>query len=354
MTNDMVIERPDDMTEPLTNAEGESAPATSARTERRSSRRANTWAIVLAGGQGMRLRSFTGAENGGTVVPKQFCRFRDDRTLLGATIDRALQNTSLERVLVVVMEEHRRFWSRELSAIPPENVLSQPLDRGTAVAILRGLVEVLLRDRDSRVVVMPSDHEVDDEAVLVRSIRRAVRSSSLFPNHLVLLGVVPSHLDCDYGLILPQPGTETVSHGVRAFVEKPTLTEAARLVREGALWNSFIFACTGLALYVRFEELQRSMTRACLRAMTLARSRSDSLAGLYRSLSSWDFSRDVLERSPGRLRWVPVPPCGWTDLGTPARLAAWLDRHRDAPFWREHGAARLGGQDGFTLRTGGA
>ena len=37
-----------------------------------------------------------------------------------------------------------------------------------------------------------------------------------------------------------------------------------------------------------------------------------------------DFSRDVLQGSEDSLRLQPVPPCGWTDLGTPARVAACL------------------------------
>lgn len=42
------------------------------------------------------------------------------------------------------------------------------------------------------------------------------------------------------------------------------------------------------------------------------------------SIPQLDFSRDVLEPA-GKDLWVHrVPPCGWTDLGTPKRL----DEHR--------------------------
>ena len=78
----------------------------------------------------------------------------------------------------------------------------------------------------------------------------------------------------------------------------------------------------------------------------------EALQELFGRLPEYDF---CLQRDPSRLRLVAVPACGWTDLGTPARLASWLDRHREAPFWQEHSLPRLPGADGLTgtLQVGG-
>jgi len=58
----------------------------------------------------------------------------------------------------------------------------------------------------------------------------------------------------------------------------------------------------------------------------LAESRAPSaeLASLYGRYAPVDFSRDVLQSHPGRLQFLTVPPCGWSDVGTPARLATTL------------------------------
>jgi len=48
----------------------------------------NTWAIILAGGDGTRLRSLTTDETG-VSVPKQFCSLRGDRSLLHEALARA-------------------------------------------------------------------------------------------------------------------------------------------------------------------------------------------------------------------------------------------------------------------------
>jgi mannose-1-phosphate guanylyltransferase len=313
------------------------------------------WVVVLAGGEGRRVQEFTTLRDG-VVVPKQFCRFRDDRTLLAATIDRALAITSREHVLVVVLDSHREWWESELSRLPAANALSQPAGRGTATAILHALVQIHLRDRSPRIVVMPSDHDFDNESVVLGAVARATRTARLFPEDLVLLGFAPTHLDSDYGLILPGPGASGTSRQVRAFIEKPSLTTAAQLIRSGAMWNSFIFASTGAALYGAYEHALPTLARTYLRGLVGFGTDPDMLHAMFERLPEYDFCRDVLQRDPGRLRLIAVPPCGWTDLGSPSRLASWLERHREAPFWRDHALPRLSGPDGFAgaLQLGGA
>lgn len=316
---------------------------------------ADPWVIVLAGGEGRRLEQFT-RDRDGSAVPKQFCHFRDERTLLGATLDRALGIANREHILVVVLASHRRWWQSEVDWLPEENVIVQPFGRGTAVAILLALTEVRRRDPEGRVVVMPSDHDFEDEATLTRCIHDALQIAERHPEDLVLLGIVPSHLDAEYGLIEPGESRARDGKPVRAFFEKPSLTLAAELTRVGALWNSFIFACTGSALEDVLEAALPWLARTG-RASLLEGGR-DSLAlnRMFEGLPACDFSRDVLERHADRLRLVEVPSCGWTDLGTPARLAGWLGRHREALFWREHPIPLFHGSDGFpgSLQAGGA
>lgn len=42
----------------------------------------------------------------------------------------------------------------------------------------------------------------------------------------------------------------------------------------------------------------------------------------YRTLPPLDFSRDILFSQESHLRVLRIPPCGWSDLGTPARVLA--------------------------------
>jgi hypothetical protein len=46
----------------------------------------------------------------------------------------------------------------------------------------------------------------------------------------------------------------------------------------------------------------------------------DSFVDFYERLPLLDFSRDILQHQTARLSVLPVPRCGWNDLGTPRRV----------------------------------
>src|SRR5690242_16689165 len=94
-----------------------------------------TWAIVLAGGDGTRLRSLT-MDEVGQSVPKQYCSLRGGPSLLNEALRRAEMITSLARVCTVVAQQHRRWWAQSLAGLPRDNVIAQPQNRGTANGML--------------------------------------------------------------------------------------------------------------------------------------------------------------------------------------------------------------------------
>jgi mannose-1-phosphate guanylyltransferase len=116
---------------------------------------------------------------------------------------------------------------------------------------------------------------------------------------------------------------------VLRFVEKPCETRAQRLIGDGALWNSFIVAARAGALLQLFESRIPQIV-ADMRAAVLCDQANPrdcaATASLYERLSDTDFSKQVLEGAESMLRVVPVPRCGWNDLGTPTRLAETLKR----------------------------
>jgi mannose-1-phosphate guanylyltransferase len=91
----------------------------------------------------------------------------------------------------------------------------------------------------------------------------------------------------------------------------------------GALWNLFILVGKVGTLLELFEESyarEVADLKAALDRETAGDGRA--LETLYNSIAPMDFSRDVLELQAPRLQVIPVPSCGWTDLGTPQRVEA--------------------------------
>ncbi len=288
----------------------------------------STWAIVLAGGDGTRLRGLTSTRCG-TTVPKQFCTLDGGKLLVEMAVDRAERLVSRERILISVNEAHRPWWRRDLADLPPGNVLSQPCNRGTAPGLLHPLLELGHRDPEAAVVVMPADHWVADEVTLETSVRQALLDLAAHPDSVIMLGVRPDEPESDYGWMLPATadGPDGPSPVAR-FVEKPSPHEARRLQALGGVWNSFIFAARVRRLVGLFEEVVPSLVwslRMC--RWDYGGPPSATLGEVYRHLPSADFSRDVLERAVQALRVQVVPPCGWSDLGTPDRVGRWARRH---------------------------
>lgn len=292
------------------------------------SRDSHTWALVLAAGEGSRLSSLT-TDTNGITIPKQFCSLHGGPSLLAATLDRARAVVPGERVCAVVAEQHRRWWSAITDELPSANIVVQPQNRGTANGILLPLMRILSRDASARIVVLPSDHYFSDEAAAARSLRAAVDGLSARSRHIVLLGIEPEDADAELGYIVPgdDDGRETLP--VRRFTEKPEIAIARRLVAEGALWNSLIFAAAGRGLLRLFErrcpEVVTAM-QAALREPAPPLQVPGGLAVLYERLPSIDFSRHILESATECLRVCRVPKCGWTDLGTVRRVADTLDQ----------------------------
>ena len=74
----------------------------------------NLWAIVLAGGEGTRVRSFLQQICGGSGL-KQFSAIIDERSMLRCTLDRVVRLIPPQRVLVVVSSQHREDAEEQLS-----------------------------------------------------------------------------------------------------------------------------------------------------------------------------------------------------------------------------------------------
>jgi mannose-1-phosphate guanylyltransferase len=287
------------------------------------------WGVVLAGGSGTRLSALTTDANG-TVVPKQYCSFLGGPSLLRTTIQRLQTVLEPSRIVIVVSALHRRWWESELFDIAPENIIVQPCNRGTACGLLLPLTSILHRDPGARVIVSPSDHYVRDEETLTSCLRVALKRVHARPELLVMLGIEPDRPETGYGWITPEADGIDDVVAVTSFVEKPDAELADDLMKSGALWSSFTFVTTSDTLMQHFRRsmpwlVDRFSTRF---TQTTPFYRQYALLSLYDKLPTVDFSSRVLQSADANVHVLPVPPCGWTDLGTPRRVSECVERNR--------------------------
>ena len=289
------------------------------------------WALVLAGGEGTRLQSLTRTIEGDSR-PKQFSKIFGSRSLLGHTRDRLRPVFNDDRVLFVVTKDHETFYRRELLDVDRVNVLEQPANRGTAVAIIAALLQLLQYQPDAIVGIFPSDHYYADNEAFAATLKSAIIISKTHYDSIVLIGAKPQCPEIEYGWIEPGPllrnGSRAPIFTVSRFREKPSLLEARDLLDSGALWNTFV----AIGRAGAFVNLFGATVMPTMMRIAEAVAHRD-LSRAYGEIETIDFSRDVLSREPRSLLVMEDAASGWADLGHPERVFSTLDRHQIEPCW---------------------
>lgn len=276
-----------------------------------------TWAMVLAGGEGSRLHPVA-QHLYGYPRPKQFCDFGAGASLLELTLRRAEELTRADCIVISGASHHAREWDRFATERPGVRVVQQPKNAGTAPGILLPLLAILEEDPDAVVHILPSDHHVSDSATFVRRLAEAERLVRAAPQQVVLLGAAAPEDANGYGWIVPCPAEDRTWNGVQTFREKPPGPAVRSLVAEGALVNTFVMVAKASAL----ARLVRAGAPGWWRALTTAWGDDGMVARAYDTLPPADFSRDILEANVDHLRVMSLGSVGWSDVGTPERLAA--------------------------------
>ena len=289
----------------------------------------NTWAVILAGGDGTRLQAMTRLLTGDDR-PKQFAPVIGRTTLLDQTRRRVALSIKPANTLIVVTEKHRRFYRKLANEISPNLLLEQPTNKGTAPAILYALLRVAAKSPKAVVALFPSDHFFADDEEFMAHIDVAVSAVRVQPETVMLLGITPTTPETEYGWIEPQPSilssAEKSITRVRKFWEKPDLPLAKSLMERGCLWNSFVMVGNVDALL--------KMTLSALPGMYAAfsaiapafetRAEHEAAGELYAQLQDANFSHQVLAVRSEDLMVMRVGDVGWSDLGEPGRVLSTL------------------------------
>jgi mannose-1-phosphate guanylyltransferase len=252
---------------------------------------------------------------------------------------------SPQQTFTVVVRHHERFYAPLLGDALSARAVIQPENRGTAPAILYGLLRLHATTPEGSVAIFPSDHYISNDEAFIAHVDRAFEVVQGRPDVLVLLGIIPDGAEMGYGWI--EPGERLADalwpdvFRVRRFWEKPTSALAQALLAGGCLWNSFVMvAKTSMLLalirstvpdiFESFEPVLPRLTTPWEEA---------SIRQLYSRLPPSDFSRQVLAVRPAALSVLPLKGVGWSDLGEPCRVMTTLARIGEYPEWAADGGA---------------
>jgi mannose-1-phosphate guanylyltransferase len=162
------------------------------------------WALILAGGDGARLRALT-TQISGDPRPKQFCPIVDGETLLDRTRRRVDLLTRADQQVVVVSRTHEPYYGDLAQELAPDRLVVQPSNAGTGPGVLYPLLRIQRLAGNVTVAVFPSDHYISEDAAFMEYVRTAHELVEGRPQAVVLLGIEAQTPETEYGWIERAP-----------------------------------------------------------------------------------------------------------------------------------------------------
>ena len=293
--------------------------------------------VVLCGGSGSRLWPMSRQ-----MFPKQFLPLVGDRTMLQDALARVAGPT-FGSPIVVANEEHRFIIAEQLrlEKVTAGAIILEPFGRNTAPAACAAALAAISIDPDALMLVMPSDHVIQDGVAFLSAINAAAVAART--GALVTFGISPTYPETGYGYIHAGLNLDDAKGVLKVdrFVEKPNkATAEAYLAEGGYYWNAGIFLFSAATLLAELERLRPDILAACRAALTSAKVHGDFIhldADAFGNCPSESIDYAVMEHTD-RAAVVPVS-MGWNDVG--AWPALWDLGERDGAGNVVHGDVML-------------
>jgi mannose-1-phosphate guanylyltransferase len=247
--------------------------------------------VILSGGAGTRLWPLSRAGR-----PKQFLALAGEVSLLKATARRA---AAWGAPIVVAAREQALAVRAE---VPDARLVLEPCARGTAAAVA---LAALAAGEGELLLVMPSDHHIEDEAAF----RAAVATAEPLARDgwLVTFGITPDRAETGYGYIRRGEALAEGAWRAARFAEKPDRATAQGWVADGGWdWNAGIF------LFDR-EALLEALGRHAPEVLA-------AVKGDFADAPSASIDKALMEKAE-KVAVVPAA-MGWSDIGSWEALLA--------------------------------
>ena len=251
--------------------------------------------VILCGGSGTRLWPLSR-----TLMPKQFIRLFNAKSLFDLTLRR---NVHAQKTIIVCNEAHYFLALDECGGKKIDKFILEPFGKNTAAAIT---FAALCCDEDEILLITPSDHLIEDEALLIPQ-------SYAKQDFLVTFGIKPSEPNTGYGYIKADKNGD-----VERFIEKPNLETAVKFIKEGEYYfNSGMF-CFKAGVFL--SEMKK-YAPSIVKDVTAAIEGSVNEPNLLKIRPTFmdkieDISIDyALMQKSLNIKMVPLD-AGWSDMGS--------------------------------------
>ncbi|MEK4849592.1 mannose-1-phosphate guanylyltransferase [Paenibacillus sp. FSL H7-0756] len=272
-------------------------------------------AVIMAGGKGERFWP-----KSRTNLPKQFLNISGSKSMIQQSIARLEKLIEINQIFIVTNELYAELIKAQIPHLPHENIIIEPVGRNTAPCI--GLASIIIEDRfpDSTMIVIPSDHIIENEEGFVKILETAVEVAQENSN-LVTLGIQPTYPETGYGYIESSNQSQEINelfvHKVNNFVEKPDLATAQSYLESGNFyWNSGIFVWKIETIRSYIQELMPDMhdILETMKTVLGSKDRDAIIRSEFLKMPDQSIDYGIMEK----VNNIYVIPCvfGWDDVGS--------------------------------------
>ena len=274
----------------------------------------HVFTLVLAGGSGTR---FWPASRKGR--PKQVLGMGPDPSLplIGHTLRRVATLCPAPQMIVATGEALVDVTREALPQLGEGSFIAEPVARNTAPCIAWGAQIIARRDPEAVIMVLPSDHHIEDEPEFRRILSLALDSAA--QGTITTVGIKPTRAETGYGYIEADQQRAPGVLSVNRFEEKPDLATAERYVASGKhFWNSGVFFFRAADMLRAVEEHLPAVHQGLQIIARAAKNgpEAELLATreAFASMPSISIDHGIMEK----VKPLAVVPgsFGWSDLGS--------------------------------------
>lgn len=288
-------------------------------------------AVILAGGSGQRFWPLSRELN-----PKQLLSMFGTESLIAQAVHRILPFAESGSSVVVATNERlfdelrNHLTAQPDSALHSVRYIQEPMPKNTAPAIALAAATFAAEDPDAIMVVLPSDHLLEDGEAWADAISAAVDAAE--DGYLVTIGISPTRPETGYGYIragdplgqFARGGA--LPHRAAEFVEKPDHETAQAYLDSGRyFWNAGIFVMGANRVLEELDAGGPENARIADTARWIAAQPPEQRNGAealerFGALASVSIDTAVMERSD-KVAVIPAQ-LNWSDVGSLLALGA--------------------------------
>lgn len=273
------------------------------------------YAVIMAGGRGTRF--WPESRN---RLPKQFLKIIGDKSMIQHTVQRIESLVSYKNTIILTNVDQANIVYEQLPFLPSENIILEPIGRNTAPCIGLAALIVQQRSQDGIMIVLPSDHWINDKKIFCQELKIAADRVAE-KETLITFGIKPAYPETGYGYIQFGQQTNSVSeyeiYQIKEFREKPDITQATEFIKCGNyLWNGGIFVWKAATILEEIEKYLPELHKGLMKIKTFLGTDGEQkeINECFKTFNPESIDYGIMEKT--KRAEIIISQAGWSDVGS--------------------------------------